>query len=471
MDAETLTRQLVDGPVATPDPASDNADALERELAWLATLLDHRLTHYFKSNNDNPSSSSEGVIDFSRLPPPQLGNSHFGHFIDQHHLSAEERLVLILTLTPYIRPQLFDVLLTKNQDTNRGFTEFGGHLGNQHGGFLPTVETALFLYAGDNLAQRFQLLCSLGREGRLIRQGIIYINETSPNEPWPSSALQLDRALIEHLTSGSHYRPEFGVEFPARRIQTRLSWEHLVLSHATLEQLDEIRHWSLYGDQLLDDWGMRDKLSPGFISLFYGPPGTGKTLSACLLGKYCQRDVYKVDLSMMVSKYIGETEKNLAKIFDAAEHRQWILFFDEADALFGKRTKVDDSRDRYANQEISFLLQRIEEFSGVVILASNFKSNIDDAFLRRFQSVVRFAMPKVNERLRIWQNAFSSQVTLEAGLKLEKVAEKHDISGGTIMNVVRFASLRALARKEKQIRHEDIEEGIRREFLKEGRKL
>src|SRR4029077_7397773 len=163
---------------------------------------------------------------------------------------------------------------------------------------------------------------------------------------------------------------------------------------STLTELDEIKQWVLHGSTLLHGWNMRHKLQPGFTSLFYGHPGTGKTLSACLLGKHCGCDVYKIDLSLIVSKYIGETEKNLGRIFDVAEHKGWILFFDEADALFGKRTRVSDSHDRFANQEISFLLQRIEEFDGVVILASNIKENIDDAFVRRFHSVVHFPMPK-----------------------------------------------------------------------------
>jgi len=174
---------------------------------------------------------------------------------------------------------------------------------------------------------------------------------------------------------------------------------------------------------------------------------------------------------MIVSKYIGETEKNLAKIFDLAEHKQWLLFFDEADALFGRRTKVDDSYDRYANQEISFLLQRIEEFNGVVILASNLKINIDDAFIRRFQSVVYFPMPKPAERLRIWNNAFSRKAVLEEKIDLGRIAEKHELSGGTIMNVVRYCSLKTLSRNKNTIMLEDVEEGIRREFLKEGRTL
>ena len=152
-----------------------------------------------------------------------------------------------------------------------------------------------------------------------------------------------------------------------------------------------------------------------------------------------------------------------------AEHRNWILFFDEADALFGKRTRVDDSHDRYANQEISFLLQRIEDFNGVVILASNLKTNIDDAFLRRFQSVVYFPMPKPTERLRIWKNAFSPKAVLEEKIDLGRIAEKYDISGGTIMNVVRYSSLKALSRNEATVLLEDMEEGIRRELLKEGR--
>ncbi|MGK0371879.1 MAG: SpoVK/Ycf46/Vps4 family AAA+-type ATPase [Glaciecola sp.] len=148
---------------------------------------------------------------------------------------------------------------------------------------------------------------------------------------------------------------------------------------------------------------------------------------------------------MLVSKYIGETEKNLAKVFDAAEHRDWILFFDEADAIFGKRTQIDDAKDRYANQEVSYLLQRIESFDGIVILASNLKANIDDAFVRRFQSIIVFPMPAPDERLSIWQGAFSDKAVLAKDVDLRALAEKYEIAGGTIMNVVRYCSLKTLS--------------------------
>ncbi|HEX6007704.1 MAG TPA: ATP-binding protein, partial [Burkholderiales bacterium] len=330
-------------------------------------------------------------------------------------------------------------------------------------------ETAAFLLAGDDLAARFAMTRLFEPDQFLARQNVVHLSAVAPGESALSGTLVLSREHLHRFTTGLERKPGFSAEFPARLIRTDLAWEQLVLPRSTLEQLEEIQRWILHGGALLRDWGMGGRLRPNFVSLFHGAPGTGKTLAAGLVGRHCGCEVYKLDLSMIVSKYIGETEKNLAKVFDLAEHRRWILFFDEADALFGRRTRVESSHDRYANQEISFLLQRIEEFNGVVILASNLKSNVDDAFLRRFQSVVHFPMPRPAERKRIWQNAFSPRAVLEDGIDLGRLAEKHELSGGTIMNVVRYSSLKALSRNQSVIWLADMEEGIRREFLKEGR--
>ncbi len=172
------------------------------------------------------------------------------------------------------------------------------------------------------------------------------------------------------------------------------------------EQINELLDWVKYNDQLMQDWGMNNRLRKGYRSLFYGPPGTGKTFTAGLLGKHTGKEVYKIDLSMVVSKYIGETEKNLELLFARAEDKGWILFFDEADALFGKRTNVRDAHDKYANQEVSYLLQRIEDYNGLIILATNMKNNIDDAFIRRFNSILKFPFPEAAERAAIWQKSF-----------------------------------------------------------------
>src|SRR5699024_10733916 len=153
---------------------------------------------------------------------------------------------------------------------------------------------------------------------------------------------------------------------------------------------------------------------------------------------------YRIDLSLTVSKYIGETEKNLARIFDWASDKQWILFFDEADALFGKRTEISSAHDRYANQEVSYLLQRMEDYPGMVILATNLKSNIDEAFTRRFQSVIYFPVPGKEERFELWKNAFPKQITLHDSVDLEQLADQYELTGASIMNVVRYCSLMAL---------------------------
>ena len=187
------------------------------------------------------------------------------------------------------------------------------------------------------------------------------------------------------------------------------------------------------------------------------------------MGKSTGLDVYRIDLSLVVSKYIGETEKNLAGVFDQAERNDWILFFDEADALFGKRTRTSSAHDRYANQEVAYLLQRVEDSPGVVILASNLKGNIDDAFARRFQSMIYFPLPGPEERTRLWRGAFSQTSRLDADVDLASIAEQFEISGGAIVNVLRSASLLTLRSGRKKIQYQDIRNGIRREFQKDGK--
>ncbi|RDE24688.1 ATP-binding protein [Motiliproteus coralliicola] len=459
MDAATDTRELV-------NRAELNAKALEQELHWLAQVLEARLEAYFYSDGEPMH------FRFDKLPPPSLpSDSNLARLIERHQLEPAQRLILALVITPYVRPQMLDVLFARNKFTERGYTEFGGLQSQGHGGFLPSIETALFLLAGDALEERFKVNPFLESGSELYHRGLIQSHSLGPLEPWTSAALTMPKDIQDHLTTGNPFKPAFNADFPARKISTKRRWEQLILPQAILSQLQEIADWVKYSDVLMNDWQMEDRLTPGYTALFHGPPGTGKTLSACLLGQFCRRELYKIDLSLMVSKYIGETEKNLARIFDTAEHKEWILFFDEADALFGKRTQVDDSRDRYANQEVSYLLQRIEDFHGVVILASNLKANIDDAFIRRFQTIIPFPMPAASERLRIWQQAFSSKVEFDPEVDLGLIAEHYEVSGGTIMNVVRHCSLRAISRQSTRISQDDIEQGLKREFAKQGRRI
>jgi hypothetical protein len=323
-------------------------------------------------------------------------------------LSDEERLVLVLALAPHVRPQLLDSFLIRNADLDLPFSEFGGHSG--HRGFWPTAETACFLLAGDRVIERIAMHRLFDAGARLRVLGLLQWDERPADgaalRAQLGQPLQLGREALALLATGRPYQPSYGGDFPARRFGTPLDWDDLVLAPHLRDEVEEIRAWIEHRDTLLHGWGLERRLKPGFRSLFHGPPGTGKSLTAALLGKTTGMTVYRIDLSMVVSKYIGETEKNLARVFEQAERQDWILFFDEADALFGKRSGGSSANDRFANQEVAYLLQQVEDFSGVAILASNLKGNIDDAFARRFQSMLYFPMPGRDERLRLWRGAF-----------------------------------------------------------------
>ena len=284
-----------------------------------------------------------------------------------------------------------------------------------------------------------------------------------------SGKLILDAEVLELLTSGVIGKPRFTIDFPAEHVETEMEWDDLVLHPKTLQQIKEIEHWITHNQTLLLDWGMKKRIKPGYRALFYGPPGTGKTLTATLLGKYTGKDVYRIDLSRVVSKYIGETEKNLSSLFDKAENKNWILFFDEADALFGKRTDIRDAHDKYANQEVAYLLQRIESYNGLVILATNQRGNIDDAFIRRFQTIIHFPMPGAEEREAIWRKAFPPQIETAPDIDWHQIASRYELTGAGITNVVHFCAVEVLQSKVYTLSLAQLESAIFREYIKEGK--
>jgi hypothetical protein len=433
------------------------------ELDWFSRVLDTRFRLYF--GQECPYG------DIRDLTPPALevGGSEYARLVAELGMGFDERLVLTLALIPHMRPQLLDSFFVNNKNLGRAFTEFGGWQGKGHGGFLPTGETAAFLLAGNDLAKRFEIMGLFDPDHYFAARGVLRVDHPHTGEPFLSGALLLSDDYLMRLTSGASRKPDFSVSFPAKRVTTRLGWDDLVLTQEVLEEIENIRTWLRHESTIMDEWGMGKSLKPGYRSLFYGPPGTGKTLTASLIGASAGMDLYRIDLSMVVSKYIGETEKNLANVFQQAQHKNWILFFDEADALFGKRTQTASAHDRYANQEISYLLQRVEDFPGVVILATNLKANIDEAFARRFQSLVYFPMPDSEERLRLWDVTLAGRARLADDVDLEALAESYELSGGAITNVVRYAAVSALREGRSSIRHRDLLTGITKELRKEGK--
>ncbi|MGE0688338.1 MAG: ATP-binding protein, partial [Dehalococcoidia bacterium] len=254
------------------------------------------------------------------------------------------------------------------------------------------------------------------------------------------------------------------------KIVPRFNWDDIILPGDRLAQLHEIANYVLFQHVVYEQWrvGGNSTLGRGVATLFAGQSGTGKTMASEVIANDLGLELYKIDLAGLVSKYIGETEKNLAKIFEEAGDTNAILFFDEADAVFGKRTEVKDSHDRYANIEVSYLLQKIEEYDGIVVLATNLRSNLDEAFLRRMRAIVEFPFPEVDDRLRIWQHMMRTDAPVAEDVDLAFMARQFRIAGGNIRNVVLFAAFLA-ASEGKSIGMSHLIQGTKREYQKLGR--
>ena len=404
-------------------------------IEWFEAVLHVTIGVYF--HQQGFENASVGQL---RLPSSKWLEEATKH----SDITFEERVIVMLALMPHIKPQALDTFFLQNGALDRQFTQFGGWKGLSHGGFLPTGETAVFIIAGDDPIKRCEVVRMFQRDHWFYTSNILRLEGANEGEPFLSGQLRVSEEFLSHVLLDREYKPDYSIGFPAKLITTPLEWEDMVLDYQTHEALEEINTWIEHQHTIMEDWGLKRILKPGYRALFYGPPGTGKTLAATLLGKKNNMDVYRVDLSMIVSKYIGETEKNLAKVFDLAENRNWILFFDEADALFGKRTSTNTSNDRHANQEVAYLLQRIEDFPGMVILATNLKSNIDEAFSRRFQSIIYFPMPSEELRAELWRSMLPKEWLGDDAEEIIATAAQSELSGGSIANVVRKCAMKVI---------------------------
>ncbi len=413
----------------------------------------------------------EAYRNFKGMPQEQIFQLYAASDLPRRltvSLSPHEFFILLCTVAPFVYSGVYShlsILLGRDEIL---FAELGGRRPNGSQIFYPTAETILYFFAGSSVRNRINFEAIFDTDGKLFQHNLLGISTTDQYSSRLSGQLYPTEELLA-LVKGKEYVPEYSGNFPASQLKTRMEWDDLVLPYETLEALDELKIWMQHGSRLQEHKDLNKRIKPGYRTLFYGPPGTGKTLTASLIGKLFQMPVYRIDLSMVVSKWVGETEKNLKSIFDQAIHKQWVLFFDEADSLFGKRTQTKSSNDKYANQEVSYLLQRIEDFPGLIILASNLKSNMDEAFNRRFQSMILFPMPDEEMRYELWLKAFPKDFTLAADIDLRKLAKQYELAGGAITNIIRFCVLKAYDRGKQEIWAEDVEQAILREFRKSGK--
>jgi ATP-dependent 26S proteasome regulatory subunit len=296
----------------------------------------------------------------------------------------------------------------------------------------------------DALSNRFRLSTSQITQAAISAQQHAHWRRMGLAHPGPRTDL--------HPTVGELFaaaRGQCGHELAGltRKVEARYSWSDIVLPDDTVAQLRELCQRAVHRHRVMEDWGFDRKLSlgKGVSALFAGPSGTGKTMAAEIIANELGLDLYKIDLATVVSKYIGETEKNLDRIFAAAENANAILFFDEADALFGRRSEVKDSHDRYANLEISYLLQRMEQHEGLAILASNLRQHLDDAFVRRIAFTVHFSFPDEVHRRHIWKRIWPETLPLGSDVDFEVLARQFKLSGGNIKNIALGSAFLAAA--------------------------
>lgn len=442
---------------------------LTEAFGWLETAIDTRVALLFRAIETDQLGSPDYrqalIQQRAERPPPDLPPGLLRPASST--LDGPDRGIFILTSAAHLAPESLDGLQITNPDTGRVYTEFGGITGRSPG-FWPTATTAAFLFGDHTLTQNLDLRARCGVNGPLVQCGLL-----APPPPEDSNGALSEAPLRLNtghaaFTSGVPVRQApIGVD----RFSTALDWDDLVLPPAPAAQVDQIIGWMIHRKTLADDWGFSARSHFGHRALFYGPPGTGKSLTAALIGKVTGLEVYRINLAAVVSKWVGETEKALEGIFAQTDPDHAILFFDEADALLGKRGAVQNAQDRFANLEVSYLLQRFEQFEGLIVLATNFRSNLDSAFTRRFQSVIHFPPPGPAERLVLWQKALSPPVRLCEKTDLEALAGMAPLTGAGIENATQAAALSALVSGDNLLRAHHLHAAISQEAAKEGHLL
>lgn len=393
------------------------------------------------------------------------------NFVNAHELKEEEKVVLLLALAANFSPESLKSIA--NLVGKEGFNSIiGGFVLNSTRTFYPTLRTALFLLAGQNLALRSQFAPKLHTRLNIFTSQIVQTNELSPSSTFLDAQLILNDQFLGTILQGEAPSLDGDTSFPVRKSKASHLLNDVILKEKALKELEKLRKFAR-NMQKIWELDHKGKIRTNYISIFSGDPGTGKSFAAEAIGNEFELPVYKVNFAQMVSKYIGETEKNLDKVFDRFTRQPCILFFDEAESIFSKRSEVKDSHDQHANNLQSFLLQKVEEFEGIVVLATNvhnLSQYFDKAFQRRIRSIIQFDFPDYDERLPIWESALFSPFQLEEGLA-DRLAKNYQLSGGSIYNVVSDAVVDCIDAGITLISYELIEAALINEFKKTGRKF
>jgi AAA+ superfamily predicted ATPase len=440
----------------TPDIAPVGITAINNELDWLLKRIEDLV---------NGQSAS-----FLPLPVPEAGSA-YTTLIKEHALTESDRVFLALAFAAVFKPAVLLPFILAANDPQKCI-RFGGSFKKDAVEFHPTIRTALYLLCGDDDELFSYYLKIYNRKHRLFKSNLLITDPLREYSSFADHELIFNEQYLGTILHGDLPRLDGEAGFPAKRSTFSHSLADVVLNDNTFGELDKLRRFArnIKALHALPDGR---KYRNNFICIFSGDPGTGKSHTAEAIGNELSLPVYKVNFAQLVSKYIGETEKNLERIFDRFSGQPSILFFDEAESIFSKRIEVKDSNDKHSNNEQSFLLQKIEEFDGIVVLATNVQNlsqYFDKAFQRRVRHIITFEFPEYAERLRLWENALGKSFRYEEGLA-DTLAKNYQLTGGGIYNVISEGIIEALDKQTDIITFEMLEQAMKDEFKKTGRKF
>ncbi len=451
---------LVESALLDENALYSNVDAINEDIKTLKDVFHARL---------GESNDESTLLHWSKV-------TDMGPYSDLcRDLSRSERALLLFSLLPHYAPEVLRELVAPVQHglIINNF-HVGGFVKRTSQQFIPTLQTVLFACAGTNKAEQQLIYRELVMEGSLMKKQIVSLlsfDDSGPTLSDKELIPELADEYVQFLLQGRQPRPDFGKNFPAKLLTTDKTWDQLILGQHTKRSVDLLIDWVEHGTSFAK--GTKGFFAPGYPALFYGPPGTGKSLTAGLIGKECGLNVFSVDASRVVSKYIGETEKNLVGLFERMkienqrQEKKPILFFDEADVLFSKRTEVRDAKDKWANMETSVLLPLIEEYGGLVIVATNLEHNLDGAMDRRFQLKIKFPTLNYNERIKVWEAGLPPAFSYPSSEAPAQLA-RYKLSPASIVNILKGGCIQAHKRGDFIVKGKDLEYYIHMEFAKSG---
>lgn len=468
-----------------PENLGPHQTDVYKELNWFAQVLFHRCTKPGDQTSlwDLPKKYPAKNEEASPLQAPELSNeSHYSKLVADYNLTEDARLLLALGMAIHLNQILLSPLVQLAKYPGM-YSLMGGELTNGEKRFLPSAQTFLFLVCGSDIINQGKIQYAFQNRHPLLKDQVIQLRSFQSNyqeegkevyDEWLYKRIILHKDYYHYFMGGQMPLPEDNKNLPLTKLNTSLTYEDLVLPAQTRDELQPLLDYAQNGQAIFNDKMLSSGFKKGFIALLHGAPGTGKTLIATTIGKKLGLVTYQLELAQTVSKYIGETSKNINQVFRelerAIEHlkgKPSILFIDEADALVGKRSEVKDSKDRYANMDVSNLLQKLEVFPGLVIMASNFQQNFDPAIKRRIDSFVKIPQPEAAQRAELWKRYLPEHLEYPNTSFATQLGEKFRLTGAQINSIMKQVLITTYNRGVTTIDFEThLEPAIKKEYIK-----